>query len=1055
MVKFKRKLVREGRKGLLIIKKMKGANKMMKKKVTKSILGWGILVSLCVTQFGNARIIEASEQNDISFEDGIEDDMDVKEDIVSSEEQVEVEVEEKPEINEEVIQEINENSDEIGEEVQNEEETTTETLETEDFCSELGSETAPKYIAKGTNGDLSWTLDNKGCFVLEGTGSDDDEYALDWLSYTDKIKSASVNISGVTSVSGLFRFCGNLKTINFKNSDFSQVTDMSEMFEGCSGLETINLSQFNTSTVVNMSHMFDGCSNLKSLNLSKFNTSNAVDISGMFAGCSSLKKLNLSSFSTSKITDMSWLFYECSELQEVNLKSFNTLKVTNMSSMFDGCESLKSIDLSKFVISSKCKVDYLFEGCGNLTNIKTIPNLKVTIKLPDSISVTGNPNLQAGLVDWVDSSGNKYKTLPKNKKGSITLIRKKKGAYCTIIFDPNGGKVSEKSRNISVGDTYGTLPTASRVGYNFAGWYTAKKGGKKVDSKTKVNQKGRLTVYAHWTLKTSVKKADIKIKSCTYNGKKQEPSVNVKIGNKTLKENKDFTVKYSNNINAGTRAVVTITGKGLYRDSIIKKFKINPLRIDKKVYVKLTKDLYTWDGKEKKPGVAVYVGRTLPGSTVVTLQNKKDYTYKYKNNKEPGTATVVVAGKGNYTGTKTVAYKINKRKQPTSVNPTSLKKTYADIRKTYAITVSGKKESAKMTCTSNNKKVVDIDKNNKIVLKGCGKAIVSVKFSETKHYKAAEEKITVVVLKKQDIQTQFKNGTKVGYTVNPVSLGANAKGKLSYELTEDSDPQIASIDQNGNLILKNAKKLGTVTIRIRAGETADYAGAVKEITITTVKGTPVINCDPTMVYDVLEGGFNLTVSSDVPLNYRSSDDSIAQVNADGTVKFMGGIEKGGVRNSKIIISSSETEFYNSASKEIDLSIASNPYPEKQDMDEDKFDEVPCTYFAWQQTINNMKIILPDWGNAINWLDCAKNAKYETGREPRANSIAVWSGANGYGHVAYVTEVSGNTFVVNEGGRTDLDDTPSHGVAYGFKITNAVGESRPNNPDQILLGFIYL
>ena len=75
--------------------------------------------------------------------------------------------------------------------------------------------------------------------------------------------------------------------------------------------------------------------------------------------------------------------------------------------------------------------------------------------------------------------------------------------------------------------------------------------------------------------------------------------------------------------------------------------------------------------------------------------------------------------------------------------------------------------------------------------------------------------------------------------------------------------------------MKNAKKLGTVTITIKAKETADYVSAVKKIKITTVQGTPTINCNPKTVHDVSEGEFNLGASCEVPLSYKSSDESIA------------------------------------------------------------------------------------------------------------------------------------------------------------------------------------
>ena len=63
---------------------------------------------------------------------------------------------------------------------------------------------------------------------------------------------------------------------------------------------------------------------------------------------------------------------------------------------------------------------------------------------------------------------------------------------------------------------------------------------------------------------------------------------------------------------------------------------------------------------------------------MISLQNEKDYTYKYLNNKEPGTATLQITGKGNFTGTKKIAYKISKAKQPVKVTPGSITKLYTD-----------------------------------------------------------------------------------------------------------------------------------------------------------------------------------------------------------------------------------------------------------------------------------------------------------------------------------------------------------------------------------------
>ena len=64
------------------------------------------------------------------------------------------------------------------------------------------------------------------------------------------------------------------------------------------------------------------------------------------------------------------------------------------------------------------------------------------------------------------------------------------------------------------------------------------------------------------------------IPSVTYTGSAKTPSVTVKDGDYTLVEDKDYTVTYSNNTNAGT-ATATVTGKGNYTGSASKDFTIN------------------------------------------------------------------------------------------------------------------------------------------------------------------------------------------------------------------------------------------------------------------------------------------------------------------------------------------------------------------------------------------------------------------------------------------------------------------------------------------------
>ena len=68
-----------------------------------------------------------------------------------------------------------------------------------------------------------------------------------------------------------------------------------------------------------------------------------------------------------------------------------------------------------------------------------------------------------------------------------------------VTFDANSGSVSPTSKDVTYGLTYGTLPTPTRNGYSFNGWYTAKTGGTKITDSTKVTLSGNQTLYAQWT----------------------------------------------------------------------------------------------------------------------------------------------------------------------------------------------------------------------------------------------------------------------------------------------------------------------------------------------------------------------------------------------------------------------------------------------------------------------------------------------------------------------------------------------------------------------------
>ena len=86
-------------------------------------------------------------------------------------------------------------------------------------------------------------------------------------------------------------------------------------------------------------------------------------------------------------------------------------------------------------------------------------------------------------------------SVDKKTTSSATKVKK-----VTVKFNPNGGKVSKKSASFITGKKYGTLPKPTRKGYTFKGWYTARKGGTLVNTKSTV--KKSLTLYARWKKNT-------------------------------------------------------------------------------------------------------------------------------------------------------------------------------------------------------------------------------------------------------------------------------------------------------------------------------------------------------------------------------------------------------------------------------------------------------------------------------------------------------------------------------------------------------------------------
>lgn len=102
--------------------------------------------------------------------------------------------------------------------------------------------------------------------------------------------------------------------------------------------------------------------------------------------------------------------------------------------------------------------------------------------------------INTGTLTTINYNGTEVRTL---KSGTTTVYVK---VYVT--FDEQGGSaVSDKYVYYGSSRTYGTLPTPTRSGYTFNGWFTAASGGTQITSSTVVSTTNiSQTLYAQWTI---------------------------------------------------------------------------------------------------------------------------------------------------------------------------------------------------------------------------------------------------------------------------------------------------------------------------------------------------------------------------------------------------------------------------------------------------------------------------------------------------------------------------------------------------------------------------
>lgn len=243
------------------------------------------------------------------------------------------------------------------------------------------------------------------------------------------------------------------------------------------------------------------------------------------------------------------------------------------------------------------------------------------------------------------------------------------------------------------------------------------------------------------------------------------------------------------------------------------------------------------------------------------LEIKKDYTVSYKNNKNPGTATITIKGKGNYAGSVTVDFQITRK----DVNDEDIVVDYNDL------VATGKAQKALTKITNNGAKLGTKDYTVKYYLlyangKRAGSALTGVTaggeyemvITGTGNYTGTRTVTFRVVeggtyMNKLTI-TLYKSGTEdkvsskgLEYTGSEITVDVVVETKGSNKAVVADDCYDVTYENN--------TEVGTATVKIHGIPEEGYCGdVVKTFKITGVALNKVAEVDTdkwaaTVTYD--------------------------------------------------------------------------------------------------------------------------------------------------------------------------------------------------------------
>lgn len=390
--------------------------------------------------------------------------------------------------------------------------------------------------------------------------------------------------------------------------------------------------------------------------------------------------------------------------------------------------------------------------------------------------------------------------------------------------------------------------------------------------------------------------------SFTFNGNEQKPEVivtKVKNGvNTSLAEGEDgdYTVSWpeENYKNAGTKKlIVKGNGKKGYTGEKEMTYKIDPIEYDPESSdweMTITPDSFYYNGTKLVPKVSVKHKGT-------TLEENTDYTLEYSDDSiDAGEKIITINLKGNYTGKKELSYKIYNISYDTNYGDGLDTSLYDIISKDYDTSNADLKVekivSSEETDGTDLTKYIYIEKGNLKVIPStpASKYVVSIKNNITRN--SIPPFYVNLSVAKAIPELSIKDKTAVytskGITIDDITL----KFKNNENFGEIKD--LVNFDyytdkECTSLVKDTPVNVGTYYVKAYVkAPSANYENVTSNVaTLTIQKSTQ--NLTGSKSYSGYPGSWiqiDTKTDANTKLTYKSSDDSIVQVDSEGKMLLM-------------------------------------------------------------------------------------------------------------------------------------------------------------------------